>query len=176
MSYSISPIYDIQHKSKLYSDQTGGFPVRSAAGKIYICVLYHYTKNSIHAVPIKSYHADHIIQAWEQIFNVLKHHGEAPELHILDYECLSHMIHSFKSSGVIYQLALPHFHRKNAAERAIRTLKNRLIAGPCTCNPKQLFLMGLPTGTRHNHPQTFTFRKNKSITVSLCCSLWTVQF
>ena len=35
-------------------------------------------------------------------YNLLKHHGEASELHILDNECFSNMIHSFKSSGVAY--------------------------------------------------------------------------
>ena len=61
-----------------------------------------YDTNSIHAVPIKSRHADHIVQVWEQIYNLLKHHGEAPELRILDNECYVYMIHSFNSSGVTY--------------------------------------------------------------------------
>ena len=60
----------------------------------------------------------------------------APELHILDNECSSDMIHNHKSFGVAYQLVPPHLHRKNALERSIRTLKNQLTAGLCTCNTK----------------------------------------
>ena len=45
-------------ESKSYSDQTGRFPVRSTSGNQYIVMLYHYDTNSIHAVPIKSRHAD----------------------------------------------------------------------------------------------------------------------
>ena len=118
------PISDIQEKSKLYSDQTGMFLVRLATGNKYIFVLYHYDTNSIHALHIKSRHTDHISQAWKTIFDTLKHHGEASEFYILSNEYSTNMIHSFKSSGVTYQLVPPHLHRYNAAERAIMTLKN----------------------------------------------------
>ena len=35
-----------------------------------------------------------------------------------------------------YQLVPPDVHRRNAAERAIRTFKNHLIAGLCSVDPK----------------------------------------
>ena len=136
MICAMFPESEINKLSKLYSDQTGGFPVCSATGNKYIFVLYHYNISSIHAVLIKSRHANHIIQSWKQIYNLLKYQGETPELHILYNECSANMIHSFKSLGVAYQLVPPHLHRRNEAERAIRTFKNHLIAGLCTCHPK----------------------------------------
>ena len=39
--------------SKSYSEQTGGFPVKSSSGNQYIFIMYHYDKNKIHAVPLK---------------------------------------------------------------------------------------------------------------------------
>ena len=35
-----------------------------------------------------------------------------------------------------YQLVPPHVHRRNAAERAIRTFKNHLLACLATCDPE----------------------------------------
>ena len=60
------PVSDIHRLSKSYSDQTGGIIACSATENKYIFVLYHYDTNSIHAVPIKSRHADRIIQAWDK--------------------------------------------------------------------------------------------------------------
>ena len=57
------PVSDINKLSKSYSDQTGGFPIRSRTGNKYVFVLYHYDINRIYAVPIKSRHDNHIIQA-----------------------------------------------------------------------------------------------------------------
>jgi hypothetical protein len=37
-------------------------------------------------------------------------------------------------ADIAFQLALPHCHRRNAAERAIHTFKNHFIAGLCSTN------------------------------------------
>ena len=42
----------------------------------------------------------------------------------------------FDKEGIKYQLVPPHIHRRNAAERAIRTYKNHLIASLYTCDPQ----------------------------------------
>ena len=42
---------------------------------------------------------------------------------------------SFKKYDVQYQFVLPHIHRANAAERAIRTFKAHFIAGLSSCDP-----------------------------------------
>ena len=56
----------------------------------------------------------------------MKKHGEAPNIHILDNECSNEMKSAFNEAEVKYQLVPPHVHRRNAAERAIRTFKNHL--------------------------------------------------
>jgi hypothetical protein len=40
-----------------------------------------------------------------------------------------------KDFGLEYQLVPPHIHRRNAAERAIRTFKNHFIVGLCSTDP-----------------------------------------
>ena len=66
---------------------------------------------------------------------MLKQHGVAPQLHILDNEYLNDLVKAFNISNVEFQKVPPHIHRCNAAERAIRTFETHLIAGLCTCDP-----------------------------------------
>ena len=82
-------------------------------------------------VLIKSCHTQNIIQAWNETFQILKIHGEAPNIHILDNEYSHEMKDAFTKAEVKYQLVTPHIHRHNAAEWAIRTAKNHLITGLC---------------------------------------------
>ena len=39
-----------------------------------------------------------------------------------------------KDNNVTFELVPPHQHRRNAAERAIRTYKNHVLAGLATCD------------------------------------------
>jgi len=40
--------------------------------------MYHYDTYIIHAITIKSRHAEHITAAWQIFFDTLQDHGEAP--------------------------------------------------------------------------------------------------
>jgi hypothetical protein len=56
----------------------------------------------------------------------------------------------FTEQGIDYQLALPHIHRRNNAERAIQTFKNHFISGLCSVDPNFLLKLWdklLPQGT-----------------------------
>ena len=46
-----------------------------------------------------------------------------------------HIKTAFTKYEVNYELVPPHMHRRNAAERAIRTMKNHLLAGLAACDP-----------------------------------------
>ena len=129
-------IQSIDEICKSYSDQTGRFPITSSRGHKYIFVFYHYDTNTISGIPIKSRSTTDICDAWLAAFTILKSHGEAPNIHILDNECSQDMKHMFQKEQVAYQLVPPHIHRRNAAERAIRTYKNHFVAGLYTCDPK----------------------------------------
>ena len=120
--------------SKSYSDQTGKFPITSLRGHKYIFVFYHYDTNTIYGHAIKNRNTETICDAWRTCYDMYKSHGEAPNLHILDNECSDAMKAMFRAENVTYQLVPPHIHRRNAAERAIRTYKNHLIAGLFTCD------------------------------------------
>ena len=54
---------------------------------------------------------------------------------MLDNETSKVLIEAMKNENVTFELVSPHQHRRNAAERAIRTMKNYLLAGLVTCHP-----------------------------------------
>ena len=56
--------------------------------------------------------------------------------YIMDNECSKYLQQALKKNNLDYQLVPPNQHRRNAAERAIRTFKNHLLAGLATCDPK----------------------------------------
>ena len=117
---------------KSYLDQTGKFHTPSSRGNHYIFVLYHTDTNSIHTVAIPNRLAGTIRDAWEATHKMLIHQGHPPELHVLDNECSDDLKKAFSKYKVQFQRVPPKEHRVNAAERAIRTFKNHLIANLCT--------------------------------------------
>ena len=60
----------------------------------------------------------------------------APKLYILDNEISNEFKNALLKYNLAYQRVPPHIHRRNAAERAIRTFKNHFLAGLATCDPK----------------------------------------
>ena len=94
------------HQNKLYTDDTRRFPVTSRAGNQYVMIEYH-SSNFILAQHFATRKDEHRIEAYNAIMIMmrLKATGLA-------------MVNKRK---VEYQLVPPYMHRRNAAERAIRT-------------------------------------------------------
>jgi hypothetical protein len=61
--------------------------------------------------------------------------GFKPKLQTMDNESSAALKHYFTEKEMSYQLIPPHFHRTNAAERAIRTFKEHFKAGLAAVNP-----------------------------------------
>jgi hypothetical protein len=55
-------------------------------------------------------------------------------MYILDNEASAQLKQALAKYALTYQLVPPHLHRRNAAERAIRTFKNHLLACLATCD------------------------------------------
>ena len=58
-----------------------------------------------------------------------------PKFQILDNEASTELKQAINKQKIKFQLAPPNIHRRNAAERAIRTFKNHLIAGLASVDP-----------------------------------------
>jgi hypothetical protein len=92
-------------------------------------ILYDYDSNSILAEPMRSRTAHEMVRAYAKLHTYLVTRGLKPKLQRLDNEASQNLKDFMKSKQVDYQLAPPHCHRRNSAERAIRTWKNHFIAG-----------------------------------------------
>ena len=131
--YMYAAIHDA--KGQIFTDQPGRFLVASSAGNSYMLVLYDYDSNHIHAEPMPSRTAKSIVDAYTRAHTVLVKAGLRPRLQRLDNEASAMLKQFMADQDIDFQLAPPHLHRRNAAERAIRTFKNHFIAGLCSTDP-----------------------------------------
>jgi hypothetical protein len=122
-------------KNTAYHDLTGRFPHRSSRGNEYLLIVYDYDSNSILHCALKNKTAAEIKRGWISIHERLARGGNQPKMYILDNEASADLKKGLKKYGLDYQLVPPHVHRRNAAERAIRTYKNHLLAFLATCDP-----------------------------------------
>ena len=123
-------------KNTAFCDPTGRYPYRSAAGNQYVFVTYDYDSNYIQASPVRTRQAKELASVWEKHHNVFLQAGAAPNHYIFDNEFSADLHKALDKYKVTYQKVQPHIHRRNAAERAIRTFKNHFLAGLASVDPK----------------------------------------
>jgi hypothetical protein len=116
---------------QIYTDQTGIFPVVSSKGNKYIMILYDYESNSIFAKPIKDRTAPELLNAFQVMEQALVARGLKPKLMKLDNEASKLLKTYLHQQDITFQLVPTYSHRRNSAERAIRSFKDHLIAGLC---------------------------------------------
>jgi hypothetical protein len=125
----------VVNQGQLYTDLTGKFPVRSSKGNSYVMLCYIYDCNYIKVVPMKSRSASEWVKAYDSIHQELTVKGFKPKLQTLDNEASTALKNFFTVNNIAYQLVPPHCHRRNAAERAIRTFKEHFVAGLSSVDP-----------------------------------------
>jgi hypothetical protein len=122
-------------QGQLYTDLTGKFLVRSSKGNYYVMVCYIYDCNYVKVIPMKSRSALEWFKAYDSIHQELTVKGFKPKLQTLDNEASTALKNFFTINNIAYQLVPPHCHRRNAAERAIRTFKEHFVAGLSSVEP-----------------------------------------
>jgi hypothetical protein len=122
-------------QGQLYTDLTGKFPVRSIKGNSYVMVCYIYDCNYVKVIPMKSRSASEWVKAYDSVHHELTIKGFKPKLQTLDNEASAALKNYFTVNDIAYQLVPPHCHRRNAAERAIRTFKEHFVAGISSVDP-----------------------------------------
>ena len=114
---------------KMYTDQTGRFPVIFSKGNKYILVSYHYESNTIHAEPLKIRSGLDLRTAYQKLHSLLTNIFLKPSLHILDNECPNVLKTCIREVNEKFQLVPPHIYCRNSAERSIRNFKEHFIVG-----------------------------------------------
>jgi hypothetical protein len=125
----------IVDQGQLYTDLTGKLPVRSSKGNSYVMICYIYDCNYIKVIPMKSRSASEWVKAYDSIHQELTVRGFKPKLQTLDNEASAALKNLFTVNNIAYQLVPPHCHRRNAADRAIRTFKEHFVAGLSSVDP-----------------------------------------
>ena len=107
----------------------GRFPTRSCSGNQYIMVAYHCDSNTILKAAFKTRSDRHRLEAYNSIMERLRARGHSVDLQILDNEVSAEYRRVITETwNAKYQLVPPDVHRRNTAERAIRTFKAHFIA------------------------------------------------
>ena len=114
--------------TQLFTDDTGRFHPRALSGNQYIMVGLHSTSNAILVRPFASKHDTHRIPAYNDMYTRLAAAGAPPAVHIMDNEASAALQRAIAANKCKLQLVPPHVHRRNAAERAIRTFKAHFLA------------------------------------------------
>ena len=130
-----SKIIPFTPKELSYGDLTGSFPYTSSRGNKYLYVMYDYDSNAILVHPLKTRQATEITAAWTALHQRISQHGHEVKHFILDNEFSNELKQALKKNKISYQLVPPNVHRRNAAERAIKTFKAHFLAGLATCDP-----------------------------------------
>jgi hypothetical protein len=125
-----------------YHDMTGLFPFMSLDGCICYLVMYHYESNAIIATPIDGMDDRTIFEAYKKNFEMLEAKGFKVKLNVMDNQATKFIIKFQEEKNCKIQLVEPGNKRLNAAERAIQTWKDALIATLATTDrdfPLQLW-------------------------------------
>ena len=99
-------------------------------------VCYNYDAHSILVEPLPNREAASMVKAWKVLYERLTSTGHKTNNYILDNEFSGALRAAITTEDLTFELVPPNQHRRNAAERAIRTFKNHFIAGLATCDPE----------------------------------------
>ena len=72
--------------SKLYSNQTGRFPITSNRGNSYVAILFAFDGNYIELYPIKFQHRSQLLKAYDYVYSFLRVRRYQPQLHSMNNE------------------------------------------------------------------------------------------
>ena len=92
-------------------------------------ISYHCDLNTILQAPLVNRKDKHRIRAYNSIIQKFADRGHHVDIQILDNEVSAEFNKTIKNDwGATYQLVPPNVHRRNIAERAIRTFKAQFLA------------------------------------------------
>ncbi len=131
----------------LFTNDLGRFPIRAMSGNQYIMLAYHDATNVILVQPFQSQADHHRIPAYNTLVARLKARGLTVDRQVLDNQASQAMQQAIRDNGWVFQFVPPDMHRRNKAERAIRTFKAHFIsilAGTDPAFPKNRWDLLLP--------------------------------
>ena len=155
--------------SKLYTDNTGRFPIRYCSGNKYTPTTYHCDSNTTLLSHFKTKKEKDTISAYNSIMHRLTLRGYKSNLQIIDKEVgAKHNNVIEKYWKITYQLVSPDVHQHNSSERSIQTFKDdffAILAGINKDLPKYLWYLLL-------RQAGLTLNNLWQATLNPCISAW----
>jgi hypothetical protein len=134
-------------------------------------VCYIYDCSYVKFIPMESRSTSEWVKSYDSVHQELTVKGFKPKLQTLDNKASAALINLFTVNDIAYQLVPPHCHRRNAAERAIRTFKEHFVAGLSSVDPLlPIALVGQTLATSGNHFKSPADLATASTDLR-CCSL-----
>jgi hypothetical protein len=134
------PIMTYIYEEKNHMDATGAFPITSFKGNNYLMIFYSEGANYILGIPFQRRNQDAIIDTYQKALTFFTNKGLTPTFQRMDNEVSQKFKDYCKTKNITIELVPPHQHRRNKAERAIRTYKNHFGATLAGVDPN--FPMG----------------------------------
>ncbi len=115
--------------SKLYTDDTGRFPIWACLGNQYVMIVYHTDSNIILQQTFQTKADKHCIPAFNTIMARLAARGLLVDLNIRNNEASADFKQVItESRKTKFQLVPQDMHRRNKAERMIGHFKNHFLS------------------------------------------------
>jgi hypothetical protein len=150
---------------KVYTDLTRRFLTTSSEGNKYVLILYTYDGNAILVEPKKSRTEKETVGEYTVLYKQLTNAGLQPKFEMMDNKASKAVKEFLRKEAIQYQLVPPHIHRRNAAERTIRTFKAHFIAGLSTVDAH--FPMRLWCQLLHQATLTLNLLRNSRLNKKL---------
>jgi hypothetical protein len=155
--------------SKLFTNDTGHFPVRAHSGNQYVMIAFHTNGILILQQAFKSKSDRHLITAYNTIITCLAACGLSVDLQILDDKASSAYTEAITFKwNTTFQLIPPDMHYHNWAECTICTFKDHflaIVAGVNVAFPPYLWDLLLPQAE-------LTFNLLQQATLNPWISVW----
>ena len=125
----------LESKGRLHSDQTGQLPVLGRHNEKYIAIFFDDSTNYIHAETMCDKSAASLLSATSKAISFFAQHGTVTSELRLDNEISTEVRNYLATNHIKVDLTPVGQHRRNKAERSIRTYKNHHIANLAGVDP-----------------------------------------
>ena len=135
--YSRPAIWLCDHEvaARLHLDAAGALPFTGRDGSRYLIIFFSEKCNYIHVVGIKSRSAAEYVRALKSALQFFSRHGVDTSFVRMDNECSAELKELVRTGSISLELTPASQHRRNKAERAIRSFKNHFIAANSGVDP-----------------------------------------
>ena len=110
--------------SKLYSYQTGRFPITSNCGYFYVVIFYAVDGNYLKAYPMKFHHRSQILKSCNDAFSLPRVCGYQPHLHKIDSKTSKEVENFIAEQQYKVQYIPANIYRTKISKRCCCTWKN----------------------------------------------------